>query len=150
MRRAIGDLGLPPHHFAGRSFQMGAAMVAAQAGLEDSIIMTLGQWNSEAYLQYIRTLKKSLQHSTDTEAQGGTLTSEIANNLNAKLCQLFGTKQFDCTIVHVSDRPAPEGHKWLGENGNGMEEAGRARVHKCKNGETPNKEINGIKQHGRA
>ena len=50
MRWAIEDLGLPLDHFAVHSFQIGAAMTAAQAGLEDSQIMTLGRWNSAAYL----------------------------------------------------------------------------------------------------
>ena len=47
------DLGLLPDHFAGHSFRIGVATVAAQVELEDSLIITLGQWNSAAYLQYI-------------------------------------------------------------------------------------------------
>ena len=48
-RQAIEDLGLLLGHFASHSFQIGAVTVASQAELEDSQIITLGQWNSAAY-----------------------------------------------------------------------------------------------------
>ena len=59
-REALRELGLPQVQFAGHSFRIGAATAAAQAGLEDSWINTLGRWNSTAFLRYIRTLLDSL------------------------------------------------------------------------------------------
>ena len=41
-RRAIKDLGLLPDQFAGHSYRIGAVTAAAQAGLENSMIMTVG------------------------------------------------------------------------------------------------------------
>ena len=34
--------------YSGHSFRIGAAMVAAEAGLEDSVIQALGRWSSSA------------------------------------------------------------------------------------------------------
>ena len=63
-RQALEDLGLPRHQFAGHSYRIGAATTAAQMGLEDSLIMTLGRWNSAAYLRYIRTPREELAAAT--------------------------------------------------------------------------------------
>ena len=64
VRNAVGELGLPKEHFAGHSFRIGAATSAVQAGLEDSMIMTLGRWSSAALLRYIRTPKVTLEAAT--------------------------------------------------------------------------------------
>ena len=55
VRDALQALGLPHNEFAGHSFRIGAATAAAQAGVEDSVIRTMGRWNSSAFLVYIRT-----------------------------------------------------------------------------------------------
>ena len=60
IRIALQNIGLPYQHFAGHSFRSGAATAAANAGIEDSVIRTLGRWNSSAFLAYIRTPREHL------------------------------------------------------------------------------------------
>ena len=43
-------------------FQIGAATVAAEKGLEDSVIKILGRWDRLAYLEYICIPRASLTH----------------------------------------------------------------------------------------
>ena len=47
--------------YAGHSFRAGAASTAAAMGLEDSLIKTLGRWESSAYLIYLRLPRHDLQ-----------------------------------------------------------------------------------------
>lgn len=68
IRQALRGLGLPYQDFAGHSFRIGAATAAANAGIEDSIIRTLGRWNSSAFLIYIRTPRERLAQLTQTIA----------------------------------------------------------------------------------
>ena len=60
VREILQDAGLPYNHFAGHSFRIGAATAAANAGFEDSVIRTLGRWNSSAFQSYIRTPREHL------------------------------------------------------------------------------------------
>ena len=60
VKTALGKAGLNPAEYAGHSFRIGAATVAHLNGLDDSTIMTLGRWKSEAYLRYIRIPKEHL------------------------------------------------------------------------------------------
>ena len=60
VRIALQAAGLPCLNFAGHSFRIGAATTAAKAGVEDSVIRTLGRWNSAAFLVYIRTPREHL------------------------------------------------------------------------------------------
>ena len=69
VKQALRQLGLPEHHFAGHSFRIGAATAAARAGIEDSVIRSLGRWNSSAFLTYIRTPKEDLAQYSRSIAQ---------------------------------------------------------------------------------
>ena len=55
VRKALAEAGIAPKDYSGRSFRIGAATTAAQQGLQDSLIKTLGRWESSAYTIYIRT-----------------------------------------------------------------------------------------------
>ena len=60
MREALTLAGFDPTLYAGHSFRIGAATTAAQRGLPDSLIKTLGRWQSSAYTVYIRTPRDTL------------------------------------------------------------------------------------------
>ena len=60
VRSALESLGVDIARYSGHSFTIGAATAAAQVGLPDSLIQTLGRWRSSAYLRYIRTPRSSL------------------------------------------------------------------------------------------
>ena len=53
-------VGLEASKFAGHSFRIGAATTAAARGVEDSLIKTLGRWESSAYLLYVRIPRERL------------------------------------------------------------------------------------------
>ncbi|KAL5488697.1 hypothetical protein EMCRGX_G017678 [Ephydatia muelleri] len=55
LREALKESGYPDDQYAGHSFCIGAATAAAIAGVEDSLIQTLGRWHSAAFLRYFRT-----------------------------------------------------------------------------------------------
>ncbi len=46
IRATLQGLGLPQDQYAGHSFRIGAATMAALAGIPDSAIQTLGRWRS--------------------------------------------------------------------------------------------------------
>lgn len=60
VRGALTAAGLVATDYAGHSFRIGAATTAARQGLQDSLIKTLGRWESAAYTCYIRTAPESL------------------------------------------------------------------------------------------
>ncbi len=55
VREALTSRGYDCTLYAGHSFRIGAATTAAQKGVQDSLIKTLGRWESAAYTLYIRT-----------------------------------------------------------------------------------------------
>ncbi len=60
LRGALTSAGIDPKKYSGHSFRSGAASTAAAAGLEDSVIKTLGRWQSSAYLLYIHIPREKL------------------------------------------------------------------------------------------
>jgi len=60
IREVLQVLGFPEENSAGHSFRIGAATAAASAGIEDSIIRTMGRWSSSAFLAYIHTSREQL------------------------------------------------------------------------------------------
>jgi len=62
VRDALKATGLPEQNFARHSFHIVAETTAARAGIEDSVIRTLGRWSISAYmyLVYIRTPREQL------------------------------------------------------------------------------------------
>ena len=60
VRSALQTCGIDPSAYAGHSFRVGAATTAAARGLQDSLIKTLGRWDSSAYTLYIRTPRTTL------------------------------------------------------------------------------------------
>ena len=60
IRTALNSVGINSANYAGHSFRIGAATTAAQAGIPDHLIKTLGRWESESYQLYIRTPPETL------------------------------------------------------------------------------------------
>ena len=60
VRSALTAAGYNALDYAGHSFRIGAATTAAQRGIQDSMIKTLGQWESSAYTRYICTAPEVL------------------------------------------------------------------------------------------
>ncbi len=61
VRSALASIGtIDLARYTGHSFRIGAATAAAQAGIPDSMIQTLGRWKSSAFLTYIRTRPEDL------------------------------------------------------------------------------------------
>ena len=76
MREALTSLGYNCSLYAGHSFRIGAATVAAQHGVQDSLIKTMGRWESAAYLRYIRTPKEVLRSVAATMTGGSRRAGE--------------------------------------------------------------------------
>ena len=60
VRDALVKAGFDQQRYCGHIFRIGAATTAAKKGLEDSIIKTLGRWESVAYLQYVKIPREQL------------------------------------------------------------------------------------------
>ena len=54
--------GIDTTRYVGHSFRIGAATTAAACGIQDSLIKTLGRWESAAYMLYVRTPVETLCH----------------------------------------------------------------------------------------
>lgn len=62
VRSALEKAGIDQSKCCGHSYRIGAATVAAEKGMEESMIKILGRWDSLAYLEYIRIPRASLVH----------------------------------------------------------------------------------------
>ena len=60
LQAALQKAGLAHTNYNGHSFRIGAATTAAQSGIEDCLIQTLGRWKSEAYKIYIKIAQAQL------------------------------------------------------------------------------------------
>lgn len=60
LRRVLLETGVDTSNFSGHSFRIGAATTAAALGIEDSLIKTLGRWESAAYQRYVKLPRESL------------------------------------------------------------------------------------------
>ena len=54
LQSALQQAGLDQSQYNGHSFRIGAATTAAQQGIGDAMIQTLGRWRSDAYKVYIK------------------------------------------------------------------------------------------------
>lgn len=72
VRSALEAAGVDASRYAGHSFRIGAATTAALAGLEDSLIKTLGRWESAAYQLYVRVPRCRLTSVAQQLAVAGT------------------------------------------------------------------------------
>lgn len=64
VKKALGAAGADASEFNGHSFRIGAASTAAARGMEDSMIKTLGRWESDAYQRYIKIPRQDLANYT--------------------------------------------------------------------------------------
>ena len=60
VRAALRSKGVDASPYSGHSFRIGAATAAATNGVSDSLIKTMGSWESSAYTLYIRTPRQTL------------------------------------------------------------------------------------------
>ena len=70
LQAALRQAGLDASAYNGHSFRIGAATTAAQQGLEDSLIQTLGRWRSDAYKLYIKLPRAQLASVSRALAHG--------------------------------------------------------------------------------
>ena len=60
VRDGLKKAGVDQTSYSGHSFRIGAATTAASKGVDDSIIKTLGRWESLAYLRYVKVPRSQL------------------------------------------------------------------------------------------
>ena len=64
VKKVLQLVGADASDFNGHSFRIGAASTAAANGMEDSLIKTLGRWESDAYQRYIKIPWQELANYT--------------------------------------------------------------------------------------
>ena len=60
IREALATASVDTAKYSGHSFHIGVATTAAERGVQDSLIKTMGRWESSAYLLYICTPRDTL------------------------------------------------------------------------------------------
>ena len=78
VRDAVAASGVDASKYAGHSFRIGAATTAANSGVQDSLIKTIGRWESSAYTLYIRTPRDKI--CTVAATLFGPRTPVVAKN----------------------------------------------------------------------
>ena len=66
VRSALSAAGYRGKDYAGHSFRIGATTTASRCGVQDSLIKTLGRWESAAYTRYIKTAPEVLCNVSKT------------------------------------------------------------------------------------
>ena len=69
VRAGLRKAGINDSKYCSHSFRIGAATTAAKVGIEDSVIKTLGRWESLAYLQYVKIPRAKLASYTERLTQ---------------------------------------------------------------------------------
>ena len=64
VKQALEIAGADASDFNGHTYRIGAASMAAANGMEDSLIKTLGRWESDAYQRYIKIPREELANYT--------------------------------------------------------------------------------------
>ena len=73
VREALTATGVDTVKYTGHSFRIGAATTAANCGIQDSLIRTMGRWESSAYTLHIRTPRERICTVAATLVQPGRL-----------------------------------------------------------------------------
>ncbi len=60
VKQTLKKAGFDSSQYVGHSFRIGAATKAAACGIQDSLIKTLGRWESSAYLAYVKIPRETL------------------------------------------------------------------------------------------
>jgi len=60
VRKALATAGVDTSKYCAHRFRIGAATTVAEWGIQDSLIRTMGRWESSAYLLYIRTPREKI------------------------------------------------------------------------------------------
>ena len=105
VRKSLREAGLDQSKYAGHSFRSGAATEAAARGLEDSLIKTLGRWESSAYQVYIQLPRHHLIISGITACWWAT-RSPVAGPLCCCIISLFS---FECWFPNPTPFCIPKG-----------------------------------------
>ena len=74
LKELVGAAGWNPSLFSSHSFRIGAATTAAATGLPDWLIQSLGRWESDCYLRYIRTPPAPLEDAAITMARAARIS----------------------------------------------------------------------------
>lgn len=69
MKRIANKLGMDPATFSGHGFRKGGATALARAGVQDSLIKSIGRWKSSAYHRYITHSNKRLAKASGAMAR---------------------------------------------------------------------------------
>lgn len=71
VRKAHSVVGIKAEDYSAHSFTIGAATIAAEKGIQDSLVKILGRWQSSTHTLYIKTPEQS--------------TVQCAKNVNTRL-----------------------------------------------------------------